>query len=158
KLIVRLRKREELPADSKFRQKKYDAALSQSHMSDDEKELNAAGEFTGRYVSYTPLYRSAEAQEFFDAIDAVKDPMPSNKYIPRVKAAERVDVPPKIAKLLKNKTRRWMVDPEWLQKDENRQYDTEARIVDSGKAWGDDEDPEDRIERQKRVREEKKEI
>ncbi|KAH9922884.1 hypothetical protein B0H21DRAFT_841123 [Amylocystis lapponica] len=142
KLVVCLRKYKDLPPDSKFRDPKYIVAFSENAMSDDETVLEPDGSFPGRYTSRAPAYRSAELIELFDTVDAVKDPNPSGKYIPRVKAQEPVDVPPKVAKFLKNRVRRWMVDPEWLAKPENKGFDVETRIADSGIAWGDAEDPE----------------
>ncbi|KAH9940647.1 hypothetical protein B0H21DRAFT_697437, partial [Amylocystis lapponica] len=155
KLQLRIRKQGELPEGSEFRQAKYDTAFREPHMSDDETVLDADGNFPGRYVSRAPAWRSAKLTELYNTVDTVKDPNPSKKYIPRVKAPETVDVPPKIAKDIKNRARRWMINPEWLAKPENKDYDVETRIVDSGVAWGDAEDPEDKVERHKRFREEK---
>ncbi|KAH9921365.1 hypothetical protein B0H21DRAFT_843669 [Amylocystis lapponica] len=155
KLQVRIRKRTNLPLDSRFRLAKYDGALNENQMSDDEDDVDGEGVFTGKYISRAPAWRSSELIEFLKEVDAAKDPAPSQKYIPRIKATETVDVPPKVANLIKNRTRRWMVDPQWLAKAENKDFDIETRIIDSGVAWGDEEEPEVRFERQKRMREEK---
>lgn len=50
------------------------------------------------------------------------------------------------------------MDPDWLVREGNEQYDVEARIVGSGKAWGDDEDPEVLAERVENVKVGKKAI
>ncbi|KAH9922162.1 hypothetical protein B0H21DRAFT_697714, partial [Amylocystis lapponica] len=155
KLVVRLRKYDNLPPGSKFCDLKYKTAFTENAMSDDETVLEPDGTFPGRYTSRAPAYRSAEVIELFDAVDAVKDPNPSGKYIPRIKAPEPVEVPPKVAKYIKNRIRRWMVDPEWLAKPENKAFDVETRIADSGIAWGDAEDPEEKVTRLKRFRDEK---
>jgi hypothetical protein len=49
-----------------------------------------------------------------------------------------------------------MIDPGWLA--QNEKYDVESRIVDSGVAWGDAEEPEALAEKRKRVKEEKRDI
>ncbi|KAL6308962.1 hypothetical protein BKA93DRAFT_746334 [Sparassis latifolia] len=152
---VRERKRAHLPKESMWHDPKYDAAFTDSLMSDDEDELNEKGEFTGHYISKAPTYRSQVLIDLFREIDAARDPTPSSKYIPRIKAVETIDEPPKVSKLLKNKARQWMIDPHWLAVETNQQYDVESRIVNSGRAWGDDEDPEETLEKQKRMREEK---
>ena len=59
---MRLRKRENLPKESEFRDSKYDSAFVDSLMSDDEDELDENKAFTGRYVSYPPAYRSAKVR------------------------------------------------------------------------------------------------
>ncbi|KAG6858453.1 hypothetical protein C0991_002700, partial [Blastosporella zonata] len=51
-----------------------------------------------------------------------------------------------------------MVDPEWLARPENEKYDTETRIIESGKAWGDEHDPEDLAKKREVVKSMKKEI
>ncbi|GBE82300.1 hypothetical protein SCP_0406840 [Sparassis crispa] len=100
-------------------------------------------------------YHIQQLIDLFREIDAAQDPTPSSKYIPRIKAVETIDEPPKVSKLLKNKARQWMIDPHWLAVETNQQYDVESRIVNSGRAWGDDEDLEETLEKQKRMREEK---
>jgi hypothetical protein len=91
------------------------------------------------------------------AVDAAPDPEPSNRYAKRFKGLVRDD-PPKPSTKFRNKARRWMVDEEWLAKDENEKYDVESRIVNSGKAWGDDEDPEVPAEKRLNIKQEKKAI
>ena len=51
-----------------------------------------------------------------------------------------------------------MVDEKWLAEEKNQQYDDENWIVISGKAWGNEEDPEEIIAKQKKVKEQKKSI
>lgn len=95
--------------------------------------------------------------DLFAAVDATDDPEATSKYVARTKGPPRDD-PPKISNKISNKVRRWMVDEEWLEKEENLKYDTERRIIDSGKAWGDDEDPETLIAMREKVKVEKKAI
>jgi len=83
--------------------------------------------------------------------------MLSRKYVKRV-VGEPKDLPPPIAKKLENRARRWMVAIEWLNKPENKDYDTPSRIAASGVAWGDEKDPEEIEAIQKRVKEEKEDI
>lgn len=140
-------------------------------MSDDEDELDADGKRTGRFASRKPLYRTPvvsvywhpnrnssahlmQVNELLAAVDAVADPEPSTRYTVRV-SGEVIDVPPKTAQKLENRVRRWMVCPEWLAEADNTKYDVPNRIVDSGKAWGDEVDPEELEERQKKFKEEK---
>jgi hypothetical protein len=94
-------------------------------------------------------------KELLAAVDAATDPEPHPRYSIRVQGAV-VDVPPKTSTKLENKARRWMIDEEWLA--ENKSYDVEARIIASGTAWGDDEDPEVSAEKRKRFKAEKREI
>ncbi|KAK0229711.1 hypothetical protein EDD85DRAFT_972057 [Armillaria nabsnona] len=51
-----------------------------------------------------------------------------------------------------------MVDPAWLVKEENIKYDVPSRIAESGKLWGDEEDPEDLEVKAKKVKQEKQDI
>ncbi|KAG6882428.1 hypothetical protein C0992_011699, partial [Termitomyces sp. T32_za158] len=60
KLLVRNRKRANLPADSIYRDKKYDTAFVSKLMSDDEEELDDKGEKTGKFVSHAPAHSSQE--------------------------------------------------------------------------------------------------
>ncbi|GBE87231.1 hypothetical protein SCP_1004780 [Sparassis crispa] len=91
KLQVRIRKRTNLPKESEWRDPKYDAAFAVNLMSDDEDQVDEKGEFTGKYISKAPAYRSQELINLFRAVDATRDPEPSNRYIPRMKAAETID-------------------------------------------------------------------
>ena len=92
-----------------------------------------------------------------EAVDAVKDPDPSSRYVVCVKGPIREE-PPKVSIKVSNKARRWMVDEDWLVKEENQIYDTEWRIIESGKAWGDEEDPEVLIAKRAKVKEEKRAV
>jgi len=83
--------------------------------------------------------------------------MLSRKYVKRV-VGEPKDLPPPIAKKPVNRARRWMVAIEWLNKPENKDYDTPSRIAAGGVAWGDEKDPEEIEAIQKRVKEEKEDI
>lgn len=52
-----------MPADSKYRDPKYDHAFAVKIMSDDEDQIDDKGNKTGLYVSYAPLYRSKEVSD-----------------------------------------------------------------------------------------------
>src|ERR1700730_11873865 len=92
-------------------------------------------------------------KELLAAIDSTPDPDPQHRYCIRVQG-EVVDVPPKISTKLENKARRWMIDDEWLAR--NPRYDVDTRIIASGTAWGDAEDPEVSVEKRKRLLAEKR--
>ncbi|KAF9461161.1 hypothetical protein BDZ94DRAFT_1264430 [Collybia nuda] len=149
KLEVRMRKRENSPLNSQYRDTKYDAAFTKKLMSDDEDEFDANGIKTANFVSHAPAYRSKELKELFAAVDAVLDPDASARYTCRVIGPVR-DEPPRAW--------RWMIDPDWLAKEDNQKYDVESRIVDSGKAWGDNEDPEVLLAKREKLKAEKKTI
>ena len=93
-------------------------------------------------------------KDLLAAVDSATDPDPQHRYVIRVPGAV-VDVPPKISTKLENKARRWMIDADWLAG--NPTYDVETRIIASGIAWGDDEDPEVLAEKRKRFMTEKRE-
>jgi len=172
KCEVRTRKRGALPPDSKWRSKKYDPMFVPTLMSDDEDEIGADGKRTGRFLSWAPAYRSEvvsirdpgvasrklicapKVTNLLAAVDAANDPLPSNRYSVHVRG-DPVDVPPKVAQKLENKARRWMVRSEWLDEGENLKFDVPSRLIDSGKMWGDDEDPKELEERSKKFKEEK---
>jgi hypothetical protein len=48
-----------------------------------------------------------------------------------------------------------MIDPEWLQKEENHKYDTESRVVDSGPDWG-EVDPKVQLAKQEKLKAQRK--
>jgi hypothetical protein len=91
-----------------------------------------------------------------EAVDAVKDPDLSSRYVVCVKGPIREE-PPKVLIKVSNKAQCWMVDEDWLAKEENQIYDTEQRIIESRKAWG-DEDPKVSIAKREKVKEEKQAI
>ncbi|KAF9460582.1 hypothetical protein BDZ94DRAFT_1222813 [Collybia nuda] len=157
KLEVRMRKRENLPLNSQYRDTKYDAAFTKKLMLDDEDEFDANGIKTANFVLHAPAYRSKELKELFAAVDAVLDPDASARYTRHV-IGPVCDEPPRVAKKLELKARRWMIDPDWLAKEDNQKYDVESRIVDSGKAWGDNEDPEVLLAKREKLKAEKKTI
>ena len=172
KCEVRTRKRGALPPDSEWRSKKFDPMFVPTLMSDDEDEIGADGKRTGRFLSRAPAYRTEvvsvsdpgvmsrklictpKVTNLLAAVDAANDPLPSNRYSVRIRG-KTVDIPPKVAQKLENKARRWMVRSEWLIEGENLKFDVPSRLIDSGKMWGDDEDPEELEERSKRFKEEK---
>jgi hypothetical protein len=49
-----------------------------------------------------------------------------------------------------------MVDEAWLMDEANAQYDVETRIVESGKLWGEDEDPEELAAKREKLKTAKK--
>ncbi|KZT29816.1 hypothetical protein NEOLEDRAFT_1055552, partial [Neolentinus lepideus HHB14362 ss-1] len=157
KLDVRIRKREKLPEGSEYLLPKYDAAFTSTLMSDDEDELDVHGGKTGRFISRCPAWRSETMRNLLDTVDQVADPKPATKYTPRVSGPVKEEPPP-IATTLKNRARRWMVSPEWLQRDGNKEFDIPSRIAESGRAWGDAEDPETLEEKKRKLKEEKDEI
>ena len=50
--------------------------------------------------------------------------------------------PPTKSTKFENHTRRWMFNQAWLKDPKNHGYDVPSRIVESGRLWGDDVDPE----------------
>lgn len=55
--------------------------------------------------------------------------------------------------------RRWMVDDNWLAEEKNQKYDgDESRIVISGVAWGDDQDPADIVAKKHAIKEHKRKV
>jgi hypothetical protein len=88
-------------------------------------------------------------------VDAAADPLVSNKYVQRVAGAVRNE-PPRTSTKWENKTQQWMVDEVWLADEANAQYDVETRIVDSGKLWGEDDDPEELAAKREKLKTAKK--
>jgi hypothetical protein len=95
--------------------------------------------------------------DLYNVVDATIDPEASNKYVVHVKGPIQDD-PPKVSNKISNKLRRWMIDKQWLEKEENMKYDTKHRIIENGKAWGEVEDPEVLIEKREKIKQEKKKI
>jgi hypothetical protein len=58
KVEVRIRKFNNLPATSEYKDEKYRAALTESLMSPDEDEVDDANKKTGRFISHAATYRS----------------------------------------------------------------------------------------------------
>ncbi|KAG5651349.1 hypothetical protein H0H81_008988, partial [Sphagnurus paluster] len=116
-----------------------------------KRNLNAVLESRARGYWLTLL----ELINLLAAVDTVEDPEPSNKYVVRI-CGEAVDVPLKKSTKFANKAQHWMVNEAWLQKEENQKYDEESCILESGKAWGDDEDPEVSVLKQEQIKKEKK--
>jgi hypothetical protein len=88
------------------------------------------------------------------AVDAAVDLKPSNRYTIRVRG-EPVDTAPKITKKLDTRARRWMIRPEWFLEGNNDIYDIPTQVAESGKAWGDEDDPEDLEKKAQNFKEEK---
>ncbi|KAG1829703.1 hypothetical protein EV424DRAFT_1316465, partial [Suillus variegatus] len=155
KLEVRIRKYENLPKESEFRDEKYRAALTESLMSQDEDEVNEQGQKTGHFISHAGTYRSGVMSRFLAAVDKAVDPQPPPCFTARVKGDPK-ELPILAAKKIENRARRWMVSAEWLAKEENKKYDSPSYILDNGRAWGDPKDPEEMVVGQKRVKEQKR--
>lgn len=142
-------------------------------MSDDEDELGEDGQTTGRYSARVPGWRSAivslgtcfddnklttpyqQVVDLYKTIDACLGPAQSGRFTKRVPGPIKDD-PPKSSTKLELRVRRWMVDPKWLE--DNHEHDVESRIAESGKDWGDLEDPEEKVAKRLKVKEEKKMI
>ncbi|KAG2737939.1 hypothetical protein P692DRAFT_20659981, partial [Suillus brevipes Sb2] len=157
KVEVRIRKFNNLPATSEYKDEKYRAALTESLMSPDEDEVDDANKKTGRFISHAATYRSTLMSEFLDAVDDAEDPSPpaTGKYTVRVKGEAR-NLPLVAAKKIENRARRWMVSTAWLALPDNKKFDAPSYILDNGRAWGDPKDPEEILAGQKRVKEEKR--
>ncbi|KAF8803059.1 hypothetical protein BYT27DRAFT_7110843, partial [Phlegmacium glaucopus] len=157
KLDVRIRKRGNLDEKHELRDKKYDAAMVHTLMSEDEDSVKDGQVIKTEFTSRPPVYRSVELEQFYKALDKLPDPVPPQKYIKRAVGMPK-DIPPLIAKKLENRARRWMISSDWLEKPENKGFDMPSRISSSGVAWGDDKDPEEIEATQRRVKEEKADI
>ncbi|KAF9056738.1 hypothetical protein BDP27DRAFT_1242392, partial [Rhodocollybia butyracea] len=156
KLTVRIRKRAKLEGDdAKFKQSRYDGAFIANAMSEDEDEI-VNGKKTGKYVSRGMVYRSAVVKALYESVDTVTDPNLRNSYNEHIRGDD-TEIPPPVARKLDARVRRWMVSTEWLAKAENKAWDVPSRIAESGKAWGDLNDPEDFEEKAARSKREKKE-
>ncbi|KAF8241154.1 hypothetical protein L208DRAFT_1229601, partial [Tricholoma matsutake] len=136
---------------------KYNSAFVYKLMSDDEDEFDENGKKMQHYISHPPLYHSAELIDLFETVDKAVDPKHSSCYYRHIKGPA-LDEPPRVSTKVQNRAIQWMVDEKWLTEEKNQQYDNENQIVISGKAWGDEEDPEEIIAKQKRVKEQKKSI
>ncbi|KAE9387734.1 hypothetical protein BT96DRAFT_768046, partial [Gymnopus androsaceus JB14] len=137
KLDVRKRKQASLPADSEWRNTKYDPAFEHQIMSEDEYETEEKKTF----ISHAPHHCSDILQSLFDNVDAVVDPnAPVPGYIPRIRG-EKKEVPLHITHSIAGCSQRWMVDTNWLQT--HPESDTPCTLADNGKAWGDPMDPEE---------------
>lgn len=98
-----------------------------------------------------------QAIDILTVVDAATDPTPTNKYTIR-SIGPTIDDPPKGTRKLEGRARRWMISTIWLSTDEHMIFDVPTRIAESGRAWGDKEDPEEIEAENKRFREEKDEI
>jgi hypothetical protein len=91
----------------------------------------------------------------FAEIDATADPKPSNQFTRRIRGDTKDKAPP-ATKSLQGRARRWMVDTDWLTN--HPEFDLPMRIADSGKLWGDANDPEETAALIKQSAEEKAEL
>ena len=87
-----------------------------------------------------------------ETIDKTPDPRPSTQYTPRQRG-EPKEQPLLSTKSFEGRARRWMVNPEWLT--EHPESNTDDRVADNGRAWGDSQDPEEIIAARQYVKEEK---
>ncbi|KAG1731640.1 uncharacterized protein EDB91DRAFT_1058624, partial [Suillus paluster] len=150
KVEVRIRKFNNLPATSEYKDEKYRAALTESLMSPDEDEVDDANKKTGRFISHAATYRSTLMSQFLEAVDDAEDPSPpaTGKYTVGVKGKAR-DLPLVAAKKIENCARRWMVSSAWLALPDNKKFDAPSYILDNGRVWGDAKDPEEILAGQK---------
>lgn len=144
-------------------------------MSNDEDELNARGERTGRFVSRAPTYRVGEVSslsnhqlcyninntwqinEMLTEIDNSTDPIPSTCYTACIQG-DPIEVAPKVSAKLVNWTRHWMIHTEWFMEGQNNKFDVPNHVAESGKAWGEEEDPEELEKKAQQFKEEKKAV
>jgi hypothetical protein len=96
-----------------------------------------------------------KVNRMFTEIDAVVDPKPSNQFVQRIRG-EIKEQPPPATKSLQGRARRWMIDGDWLAN--HPEFDLPMRIADSGKLWGDMNDPEETAALIKRSAGEKAEL
>ncbi|EIW79609.1 hypothetical protein CONPUDRAFT_59017, partial [Coniophora puteana RWD-64-598 SS2] len=156
KLAVRLRKFGALPQDSPWKHDKFLQVLRYQLMSDDEDGWDAEkGKKTNHFVSRAPVYRSKLLNDFLAAVDTIPDPNGKPSYVLRVRGEPKEQEVPVITDI-SSRTRRWMVDMEWLSQPENKKWDVESRITGNGKVWGDDDDPEELRDKKRKVKAEKK--
>ncbi|KAJ3508324.1 hypothetical protein NLJ89_g5818 [Agrocybe chaxingu] len=158
KLEVRKCKRDSLPADHLLRHPKYDSAMIENAMSDDETAYQPNSEIDpSKFISRPLKYRSAELIAFLNDVDAIKDPNPANKYVRRERGPV-INAPPIMTAANKPERAisRWMVDVQWLETGSNYEYDVPRRIRENGEHWGDVESTRAENTR-KRVQEEKEE-
>ncbi|THH10454.1 hypothetical protein EW146_g8368 [Bondarzewia mesenterica] len=103
-------------------------------------ETATEGTVGKHFVNHKLSYRSQEAQELYDAIDAIKDPDSdrARKITPRVPGAIIQCLPLKVYSL-KDRIRAWQVKPEVLA--ENPQLFRVGRVVKSGDLWDDQGEP-----------------
>ncbi|KAF9464568.1 hypothetical protein BDZ94DRAFT_1161851, partial [Collybia nuda] len=158
KCVVRIRKRGKLDPNSPYLDKKYDHLFVHTLMSDDEDKIDDQGNKMKQFVSRPPTYRADIVNEIFTTIDDIPDSNGvSNWYVARVRGTPK-DYPPPDSRKFEHRARRWMVSPEWLNDPKNKAFDVPARIVDSGRLWGDKKDPKEILAKAKVVEEVKKEI
>lgn len=151
---MRIRKRNLLDPESEWRKPKYDTAFVFQLMSDDENTMDPiTGEMVpNSFTSRPPNYRSDTLNNLYGGVDEVQDSRVSNQYTKRIKGPT-VEKPPPVTRTLVGRARRWMVDPTWLQS--NSEMDVETRIADNGRLWGDAIDPEELVEKAKKVKADK---
>src|ERR1700742_5163543 len=68
---------------------------------------------------------------------------------------EAVDVLPKVTKKLKTRACCWMTCLEWFKEGNNDMYDIPTQVAESGKAWGEEDDPEELERKAQKFKEEK---
>ncbi|PIL27136.1 hypothetical protein GSI_10277 [Ganoderma sinense ZZ0214-1] len=136
----RIRKRK----GTKYDDPKYDAAFIVNAMSDDEDDPGSyVNNKATRYVSHAPHYRSLEAQELYDFIDAQPDPDPRSErsMLPRIRGAADPNATPTAARELGTRIRAWQVNPSVLT--DHPEWFRFKMVATSGVAWGDEKDPEE---------------
>lgn len=76
----------------------------------------------------------------FVSVDAQTDPRPSTQYIPCV-TGDPKDIPLPSTRTLDGRACIWMVKADWLR--EHEDSNNSRCIADSGRLWGDTQDPEE---------------
>lgn len=92
-------------------------------------------------ITRTRYSQSFQVQELYDTIDAILDPNEAcaQKASVRKKGKVDTDAIPMMATSLKMRIRAWQVDAALLQQNPN--WLVSKRVVRSGIAWGDENDP-----------------
>ena len=90
--------------------------------------------------------------DLLQAVDAIYIPL--KKFVERIRGPVK-NVPPPDSRKLENRARMWMIAPHWLADPVNAPY--LGRILISGRAWGDDENPGDLAKKRAEIAELKRE-
>ncbi|KIK81498.1 hypothetical protein PAXRUDRAFT_155989, partial [Paxillus rubicundulus Ve08.2h10] len=133
---------------------KYNSGFIANAMSDDDLDPEQDMTKSTVYISFRPSYRSDEAQEMYNVIDAVPDPNPdlaakaATRRRPTDTTATKQMIPPN-AKTIDNTLRAWQVKASVLEA--NPHWMTTGRVLKNGVLWGDPEDPQPNDKKRKLV-------
>ncbi|RXW14998.1 hypothetical protein EST38_g10855 [Candolleomyces aberdarensis] len=159
KYEARLRKFEALPASDPFKTPGYAQALHQSLMSDDEDTFNPDGSLDNKtYTSCAAVWESQMLREFKEHVDTQADPLSGNRKQPTERKRSEIKKDKKIHKsqTFDGRVRRWMIDETWWKEEGKALYDSPLYVAENGKAWGEEDDPEEIAAKAKALGEEKK--